>query len=283
MTNVLKNLANNTQRLLSSITYSPRLRRHKRSLPTLFEKDKEILHGLVHEGVFITSLKELNVPSTQQFLKDAKCLLDQINIHTDSLDKKSYAAHATEKQLMSFSSIILWGLEERFLSIVENYIGLSISYRGLTFRRDMANGRNVETRLWHRDNEDHRITKIIVYLNDVFAEGGPFEYIPKYHTPPIHQLKFTHGRVLDEDMKKMVPESQWISCQGKAGTVVFADPCNIFHRGKIPVAQDRFALFFCYNSRFPLKPQYCESLFLKSEFLDKYPNLSERQKQSIAE
>jgi hypothetical protein len=147
----------------------------------------------------------------------------------------------------------------------------------------LADGINEETRLWHRDDEDFRITKIIVYLNDVDAEGGPFEYIPKYHTPDIRLLRFTAGRVLDEHMRQVVPESKWKSCQGPAGTVLFADPCNFFHRGKIPTKQDRFTLFYGYNSRNPFKPEYCQPLFSKQAFLRRVPSLTDYQKSCISE
>ena len=228
----------------------------------------------------MTSLEALALPSTPPMLASARALLSHL-AQPDRADSKSYAAHASEQQLIERPEIILWGLEPRLLDLVENYVGLPVSYRGLTFRRDLVDGKNVETRLWHRDDEDHRIVKVIVYLNDVTPEGGPFEYIPRRSTPPLDALKYTSGRILDHDMESAVPSSQWKSCVGSSGTVVVVDTCSVFHRGKLPTANDRFTMFFCYNSRRPKQPQYCGPLFSKDVLLSRATGLSRRQRDAM--
>jgi hypothetical protein len=37
--------------------------------------------------------------------------------------------------------------------------------------------------------------------------------------------------------------------------------CSVYHRGGIVLTEDRKTLFFCYNSKTPRSPQYCEPLF----------------------
>lgn len=266
----------------TAISYRSRIKRHARFLPSIsLPHDRIILKGLMQEGVAVTSLEKLNMPSAQDIFQEARSLIPNI-IHQGTY-RKSYNSEATPEQLMEKYKLILWGLEERFLDIIENYLGVPVSYRGLAFRCDEADSRHVETRLWHKDAEDYRITKIIVYLNDVDTNGGPFTYIPKHRALDVSQLRFTNKRVLDDDMKKVVPESQWVECKGPAGTVVFADPCSIFHKGKTPTKQERFTLFYAYNSHHPLRPKYCKTLFSKGELLKRVPDLSKRQKECIAE
>lgn len=230
-------------------------------LPQLSQADQQIVDGLEHEGVHVTTLEALGLGSTQRLLSAANTLLPLVKKAAMTGDK-SYGEHAPAEQIMKYPEIISWGLEERLLNIVENYLGVPVAYRGLTFRKDKANGENFGTRFWHQDHEDHRIVKIIVYLNDVDQDGGPFEYIPKRHQPSLSRLQFTHdGRVLDEIMEQAVPRKYWKACTGPAGTAVFADPCTLFHRGRMPTNSDRYTMFFCYNSQRPLHPKACPPMF----------------------
>ena len=82
-------------------------------------------------------------------------------------------------RLMDFPEIYMWGLNQRLLGVVENYIGLPIRYHGADLRREFNDGKLNDVRQWHVDAEDRRMFKIIVYLNDVLPGGGPFQYLPK--------------------------------------------------------------------------------------------------------
>jgi hypothetical protein len=136
------------------------------------------------------------------------------------------------------------------LNIAENYIGLPVAYLGVNLRKDIPNQKQVGTRLWHTDGEDRRMLKAIIYLNDVDENGGPFEYIPQNLTPSYRSFKHLYCKILDEDMKKVVPACHWKQCTGAAGTVILVDTARLFHHGRVP-EKERAALFFCYTSRKP--------------------------------
>jgi hypothetical protein len=183
---------------------------------------------------------------------------------------------------MKYPSLFLWGMEERLLNIVENYLGLPVAYHGLYIRRDLANGVQRKTRLWHIDKEDRRMVKIIIYLEDVNPDNGPFQYISKSVTPTIlRALKQNCGRIKDKDMERVVPPSQWKSCVGSAGTVIMIDSASIFHRGKVPVVSDRLSIFFDYTSRKPKHPYYCKSSFSFNDLITLTKHLSEHKKKCI--
>lgn len=137
---------------------------------------------------------------------------------------------------------------------------MPVAYRGITVRRDFADGQKVETRLWHRDAEDRRIVKIIVYINDVDEPCGPFCYIPKT-VAPRGRLELVDGRVPDSVMGRHVAPRDAVHCTGPAGTVIFTDTCAVFHRGALPSESDRLTIFYIYNSQAPLEPEYCQPLF----------------------
>jgi hypothetical protein len=162
----------------------------------------------------------------------------------------------------------LWGLEERLLNIVENYIGLPIAYHGVLFRQDIATDQPGTTQQWHRDGEDRRIVKVIIYLSDVGLNNGPFEYIPKLLTPSYQSFGRIYRKILksgfsgisDEEMRQIVPASSWKACLGSVGTVIFVDTRSVFHRGKPPRAE-RSALYYMYTSRNPKRPDMCKANF----------------------
>jgi hypothetical protein len=57
-------------------------------------------------------------------------------------------------------------------------------------------------------------------------------------------------------MEKIIPRSDWKTCTGPAGTVVFVDVKAVLHHGS-PRSKERAALFFVFTSERPLHPEYC--------------------------
>lgn len=197
-------------------------------------------------------------------------------------DKSEYVVHATSGQMIEHPDIFLWGLEQRLLNIVESYLGLPVAYHGAYFRRDIANNVQEKSRLWHLDKEDRKLLKIIVYLTDVYDDGGSFQYIPRSLTDTVaRSLRYSYGYIQDKTMQKVVSPSNWKSCTGPAGTVLLVDTANVFHRGKIPVASDRFTIFYDYTCRQPKHPFYCKSSLSQEHLLLVASQLSQKQRQYI--
>lgn len=262
-------------------SYQKALKEYASHLPTISTTDSVIVDTLKQEGVFATSLANLAIPSTSDLLHASQQILPKL-LATPSSSKREYVLKATSNQLMEYPSLFLWGLEERLLNIVENYLGLPVAYYGLYMRRDLANGVLRRTRLWHLDKEDRRMVKIIIYLKDVNHDKGPFQYIPKSLTHTISRLlKYNYGTIKDQEMERVVPPSQWKTCVGPAGTVLLIDPASIFHRGKVPITSDRFTIFFDYTSRKPKHPYYCKSSFSVNELISLSNHLPQYKKDAI--
>src|SRR5579872_5844232 len=75
--------------------------------------------------------------------------------------------------------LYLLGLDPTLLSLVRHYLRLPVAYHGAVVRHSLVDGVAAGPRLWHQDEEDFRVLRMIVYLNDVTTGGGPFEYIPR--------------------------------------------------------------------------------------------------------
>jgi hypothetical protein len=265
-------------KFISQVDHKKELEKYVKYLPKISLEDSKVVEYLRQEGASVTSLQALEIPSTSLVIASAEKLLPEL------LAFPSNGKHVISlplSKLMKYPEIFIWGLQERLLNIIENYIGLPVLYHGAHFRREIANGKLIDVRQWHTDVEDHHMVRIIVYLNDVSLNGGPFEYISKKSTSLLRQtLQYSSGFVSDEIIKTLVPTSDWKPCTGRSGTVIFSDTRNVFHRAKPPVAADRFSITFSYTSRRPITI-FNKVILTRDELLGISSRLSRHQRECI--
>lgn len=256
---MINSLKKDVLALKYELGYRVKLLQHFPNLPALEECDRIIVESLQRNGIYITNLAELGLTSTTPMLNAAYSLLPSMGTanYSDSSHNSPEIYIVTD-----LPEISGWGGEQRLQNIIENYIGLPIAYHGVHLRKDFANKGQFDTLLWHRDIEDRRVLKIIVYLNDVQEKHGPFEYVPlsltsMYH-PSFYQIKskIKNSGINDETLNKIIPKSAWKSCTGAAGTVIFADTRRLLHHGTLRT-EERSTLFFVYTANPPKKPQLC--------------------------
>ena len=266
----------------AELNYQAARKKHFENLPVISDYEQDLIDELKTEGVAMTSLEALSIPSTEIVLQAAKSLMSKIP-RTISDNKNEFVVHATPQQILEHQEIFLWGLEQRLINIIENYIGLPVAYHGAYFRRDVVNPVQIKSRLWHIDPEDTKVLKVVIYLHDVDNNNGPFEYIPQSFTSElISSLKYNHGYIQDKIMEKVISPSNFKTCTGIAGTVIFAATGGIFHRGKIPISSDRYAIFFDYTSRKPIVHNHYGASFLTNEDLQQLSkHLSPQQKDCV--
>ena len=233
--------------------YQKLLQEHAPLIPKLKEEDTLILEALRKNGTCVIPSANLKIASTDSLLEVGTTLSQELKAMTPEMGQGDYRIDFTKSKLVKHPEIFLWGLSEKLLDLVENYIGLPVIYQGLSLHRDLASTRKVDIRQWHLDWEDRRLVKIIVYLNDVDRDGGPYEYIDRQTTlKGITSLRYYNlGFVSDEKMAQAIPKANWQTCVGQAGTVIITDTSNVFHRAKPIVNNDRFAITFCYTSTKP--------------------------------
>jgi hypothetical protein len=263
---------------LDDIQQRSRQIRYQPSLAVTDATDRAILDALETHGSCVTTLDALGIPGSAEMLRGADELYASLADRPPG--KGGFLITATAQEIERHQALLLWGLHERLLAIVENYISQPLDYRGLIARRDVIGGDQTETRLWHRDQEDLRIVKIIVYVNDVDRGGGGYEYVDRGKLA-TWRLGGNTGRIDDDLMMQLVPESFQHVATGPRGTVVFTDTCSVFHRGTIAHTEDRRALFYCYNSKSPRRPHNCAPMFDRDAFALKHPELTAAQRTAI--
>jgi hypothetical protein len=246
--------------LKSELAYRVALSNHAQNLPALDGADSAILDTLKQSGVCVTSLAALGLESTPQLLNESYNQLAAMPAPKTTGRKLPQIYTVTD--LSAFSH---WGNEQRLLNIVENYIGLPVAFQGVHLRKDFPNKNQFGTLLWHKDSEDRRIIKAIVYLSDVAPKHGPFEYVPKYLTNlyNINYYRIYHKLwqsgylgISDDTLDRIIPKSAWKSCPGTAGTVILVDTKSVLHHGTLR-SEERSALFFVYTGNPPRRPEDC--------------------------
>jgi hypothetical protein len=254
---------------LSPAYYKARVLLRTGRRPQLNQNDLVLLQQLTQNAVAVTSLKMLNLPITSSFDTAVASLLPTLptaqhhSAEGDALNGRSTQLHCFSVDppdlVDQYSPILQFGLEERLLDIMENLLGVPPAFTSVHLRKDVGNGRQVGTRIWHVDTEDQRVVRVLVYLNDVTINDGPFEYIPKKFNARLKPLLERGWRaagdpILNEEMSTYVPEDDWVQCTGPKGTVVITDNAALFHHGR-PHASERIALIYTYTSRHPRYPK----------------------------
>jgi hypothetical protein len=251
--------------LKSDAAYRTALLQHKQNLPSLEKYDSIIIDTLKREGVWTTTLQELDLTATSELLSASSNLLPKMGLPSDSEPDQKWPDIYTVTDLPAFSN---WGKQQRLLNIIENYIGLPVAYHGVHLRKDFPNKEQFGTLQWHGDSEDRSILKIIIYLSDVGEEHGPFEYVPLSLTSPsrlsYYRIQYKLWRaqrshnlgINNEILEQIIPRSAWKSCPGPAGTVIFVDTAAVFHHGTSRT-QERSTQFFVYTADPPKRPELC--------------------------
>lgn len=262
LTRTARSSAARLVRLPADLVHQRRVAEHRRSLAPLSRADQALLDSLESEGCAGTSIDALGLASSAAMITEAN---HQLELMEQILPRRGLTHRAlTPPQIFTCTDLPAFqafGRERRLLDIAEHYIGAPVTYQGVHLRRDFANDEPVTTELWHKDLEDRRMVKVIVYLNEVTDEVGPFEYARKSAMSPattarVHWMtaKNQSMGVNDEQMAVIVPKSEWRQCVGPAGSVVIMDPVSMFHHGR-PRTKDRTAAFFVYTASDPLRPE----------------------------
>jgi hypothetical protein len=276
---ILKKIQTKIAKTISGFNYRLDQLKYVRKLPNLSTADRQIVDEINREGVAVRSLNDLCFDSTLALQSASERLVQNLEksafVNPRTIEYETGFRHCIpvnpSQIAKEYPALYLWGLDDRILAIIEHCIGLPIAYHGVTVRKEINDGKQIGTRLWHQDQDDRNIIRISIYLNDVGIDDGPFEYIPKALTPSMRLFKDTNYVITDDAMASVIPPSQWKACTGSAGTIIFAAAAKVFHHGKVPRSNhQRIAASYHYTSRSPTNPELCKTFSFKSglPFLD---------------
>lgn len=221
-----------------------------------------------------------NVDTELRFNSDYYNTISELETQLNQLftDKSKYTVSAN-----AFFVKDPFIFEKQFSNIIENYLrvhleqnifGCHIHCDHITLYKTPSGKENTpqptNSWLWHIDNSPQEQIKVMIYLNDVGLENGPFEVL-KHKTEP-KGLKITPSRIDHSNWKGKKEWSFkyknhiWNSTRiptnllgdfkkdlyiphkiiGNKGHVTIFDN-NIIHRGTIPPQEYRYAVVFQFK------------------------------------
>lgn len=263
----------------SELAFRVEIAKHTCNLPTLSLDDLAIVDALKQEGAFISSLNALSFPSTAAMLKATEDLLPMLSTFPDQ--RSGFDTHVGQTYILNSPELFLWGLGERLLNIVEHYIGTPVAFNDIQIRKDFANGVKAGSRLWHVDSYDRRILRVIIYLKNVTATDGPFEYVSRQSTKLTLPILEQFSAIPDSVVKQFVSPAHIKPCLGPAGTVIFASTSSILHHGTVPITSNRYILVFNYNSRQPKRAEEARPKLTRNRLIGIASQLSHRQRECL--
>ena len=262
-------------------SYERRAKRHSPYLPSVAASERAILQDIEREGIHIGSAGSLDIPFTDEIIRSATALLPKL-VRSPATKTGGFRVYADQASLKEFPQLFLWGLNDTVLHMAENYLGVPVGYHNVSVIRSIKNSLDHGARMWHIDGGDHRLFQIIIYLNEVDHDNGPFEYIPRPISEKARKsLRYSLEYVPDGIMRNVVSTKFWKPCVGPRGTMIFADPANVFHRSKTPNRQERYAITYSYHSAEPMYPRYLTPGFSPDFLASMEDRLSERQRTSV--
>jgi hypothetical protein len=232
--------------------------------PELPAADAALLAALRAEGCVRTTLAALALPGTEEFRAAAERAVAALSeAATGDLGYEGESAFARNLAFAETARIapalVRLGLNERLLDLAEHYVRLPVAFLGVDVRRDAPRGPALGSRRWHRDREDLRELKVMVYLSDVDESSLAFEYASLAGTPLI-----LPSLLDDEQMERRIPRRLWRPCFGPRETVLIAATSRVFHRGRSATSapeRERTIAVFTYTSAAPLDPARCRGHF----------------------
>lgn len=126
----------------------------------------------------------------------------------------------------------------RLVDIVNTYLGLWTKLSYVDEWYTVPGGSEAErlgSQRWHRDYNDQYLIKVFLYMTDVDAGSGPFEYVPgsarggQYANEwPWEPLGESYPD--QAEFERRIPDSATRSLTAPAGTLIFCNTSG-FHRG----------------------------------------------------
>jgi hypothetical protein len=146
-------------------------------------------------------------------------------------------------------------LSRRMLDVANAYLRMwsKLSYVDLWYTVPQPKEtERVASQLWHFDFDDKHLLKAFLYLADVDAGTGPFEYVAGSQPGgPYHGVRpwkpMDYGRVPEEEVQAQVPESAVRTFTAERGTLIFCNTSGL-HRGGFATTSPRVLATATYCS-----------------------------------
>ncbi len=230
--------------------------------PSLSSTQHQAIDNLNQNGIHQTTLnKYITNFDFNELKRDVRNLLEsniiqeQINSRCSYHAGKWYVVRAFgfKRKVSMPTSLANLLLSDAIIDTVNSYFGLYGRLVYCDIWHNIARYDHepmLDSEQWHRDHEDKRLLKIILYLSDVEQSNGPLEYIHGTQPGGDHEMLFSNDPpysscASEEQIREKISSSQFYNCVGKSGSLVFFDARGL-HRGGRAVSSPREVVVATY-------------------------------------
>jgi hypothetical protein len=150
------------------------------------------------------------------------------------------------------------GVNPRLLDLANAYLRMwsKLEYVDVWYTPAAGGDERRSSQRWHRDFNDRHLLKAFVYLVDVDADTGPFEYVPR-SAPGGELEQLWPWRPLgenyppDDEFAKTV-DGRSVTFTAPEGTIIFCNTSG-FHRGGFATGKPRVLATLTWDSPASLK------------------------------
>ncbi|MCE2787663.1 MAG: hypothetical protein LW692_06790 [Sphingobacteriales bacterium] len=201
-------------------------------------------------------MKQANMPFQGEFIKAGEEIFRRMN-KNDTPQKAYMTMLNTADVIDEFPALLDFATSSDMLKIAGNYLQCIPVLTEISFYisepvEDDASG----SQLFHIDLEDTRVVRLIVPIEDITSEQGPFSFIPENATTSVIKklkygsLKSTY-RVKDEDIYNVIGKEHLVVGTCQKGDLLFADTSRCFHYGSRGQTKPRKLCMLNYHSDIP--------------------------------
>jgi ectoine hydroxylase-related dioxygenase (phytanoyl-CoA dioxygenase family) len=245
-------------------------RRYSSHEPNLDETQAQVVDALDRDGYVTLPLTDLVDEEQWKAIEaqGAAFIADTERTLTEGGSGKVRPGKEFVVRAHSFEGVILdsddpwfaFSSSRRMLDVANAYLRLwsKLSYVDLWYTAQQpATDERVASQNWHVDFDDKHLLKAFVYLSDVDAGHGPFQYVPGSQPGGRHHsvrpwVPMGYGRVPDEDVARNVPAEEIATFTGPKGTLILCNTSGL-HRGGFATSGPRVLATATYCSPASLK------------------------------
>ncbi len=231
--------------------------------PKLSLSQHSVINDLRDKGVHQTSINNFIIDNFdfEELNKDVNNLFLSNRIQKQIKKRCSYyagkwyviRAFGFKQQVNIPTSLVNLLLNEKIIDTVNGYLGLCsrLVYCDIWHNIPRYDDEPMlDSELWHRDHEDRRLFKLILYLSDVDQSNGPLEYVCGTQPGGDRERLYSDNPpncsyVLEEDIRDKVSSRHFYKCIGNSGTLIFFDARGI-HRGGRAISSARKVVVATY-------------------------------------
>jgi len=179
-------------------------------------------------------------------LLDIKQAISDFVDNNENIKRRDDNMAFVNQPILNIPNLYKIVFNDNILKIVSSYFNCIPAITSIAVRKSfVTDAPAVSNQYFHRDyNSLVKLLKVIVYLNDVDENAGPFTYI-QGSTTKMFDKWWNYHYLHDDILKNVYGEENIKYLTANFGDLLFADTRG-FHKGLKPKNKERYAAHMCF-------------------------------------